>query len=180
MCLRTVFSHKESVPVRNLLYPVKRKRLSIQMNANDAFGMLRNLLFDPVRINFPGICRTVHEYRRRSCIGNAPCCCNVRVGRNDDFIAGAYAQCQHGRLQGRCAVIYTGCRLYAAELCKLSVKLICILPTGKSSFLADLLNCLHIGILMFCKISREINSFQHIHSFRPFSALLYLLSETPF
>ena len=50
MCLRTVFSHKESVPVRNLLYPVKRKRLSIQMNADDAFGMLRNLLFDPVRI----------------------------------------------------------------------------------------------------------------------------------
>ena len=112
------------------------------MDSNDPLCLICDLFFDLIRVNLPGICRTVHKYRCCPCVADTPGRCNVGICRNNHFIPRSYTKCSHCTMQGAGTIIDTRCVRNSHIFRKLPVKLICIFPTGKGCFLTDSLNCL--------------------------------------
>ena len=161
--LGTILHHKQSVTVCDLADSRIVKRLTVEVNTDNAFRLFRDLSLQYGRIDLPGIRRTVCEHRCGSCIAYPPCSCYISIGRNDHFIPGAYTQCQHCQMQSGGTVVDTTGKFASHIGGKLFVKGICIFPAGKSGLFTYVLNGFPVGFRMRLHISCQIDSFNMCH-----------------
>ena len=161
--LGTILHHKQSVTVCDLTDSRIVKRLTVEVNTDNAFRLFRDLSLQYGRIDLPGIRRTVCEHRCGSCIAYPPCSCYISIGRNDHFIPGAYTQCQHCQMQSGGTVVDTTGKFASHIGGKLFVKGICIFSAGKSGLFTYVLNGFPVGFRMRLHISCQIDSFNMCH-----------------
>ena len=127
--------------IRNGLHLVKFKRLPVKMHPNDRFGSLRDLFLDLFRVDLPGIRRAIHKHRCCPGISNPPCGGDIRIGRNDHFIACSNPHRHHGTVKSRCSIVHPRRIRNLAKCRKLLVKPVCKLSAGKCRLPTHLLNC---------------------------------------
>ncbi len=132
------------------------------------FRLFRDLSLQYGRIDLPGIRRTVCEHRCGSCIAYPPCSCYISIGRNDHFIPGAYAQCQHCQMQSGGTVVDTTGKFASHIGGKLFVKGICIFSAGKKAVSLHTFSMgFPVGFRMRLHISCQIDSFNMCHGNYP-------------